>query len=1330
MNIFYDWMKIVWQTGQPIFPYFGIFLVALAVVLMVVLFFYLLYRFSVWLPPFFRFIWWRVTALVSAMMRFRVSKKAQVPRESLTARWNGDQAGVSLSDIFPKKSGLFGKSRRPQSPLIVVLGPSNSGKTSLLSQASGYLIDKNQVSGTVDSVWWYFGQRLVVEIPNSYCSGIETSHLDSLCEQLRAWSPEQPISAILVVLPITLFQIDDPTSQVVLNEVTRAITALSKAAQYTLPLHLSLTHADQLIGFEAFTRVASHLDKNRLIYRPSLEFRSSVEIESGMSNWINDIQNMTMRCVVEAKVKPLQANLHELLHFGPSLANLVPSLGAWINSVFSETSTSKNRCYLEIIIFSGQVPNVASDRSEIWNPLPDIITNLDFVTTPKGQISLGYIDDMRRVFIRSLVFLSLVFVALGFAVPATIQSMHDNSKVLLEVANDRDLGKSFVSANRGLVSYDPLQIERVFSYIYSLDNAQSWYFLIPSSWFNDFKSRLNSYLGKTVQLTLVRPAMSDLQRDYLEIPKVINQRKEDIVLKIEDSVPYRDLDSFLSRQEIRSSSLAAAEKVDAGISYRDLMVLVNDDPSRIPKPIWRWGSSLPRSVASELHFEPNIVSKNDEAGIKESINILSERILNDIIEGNPIARASTELMYMADRFRRSTELTYEEVVRMSELVRDIQVEIDRPLASVLVQKQSQSLRFVQPALSRLASSNVASLSQSSVFSVDFIKRREAARNRLLALEQGLFGHIFVLDADNDRLVLGPDFKRFSLSLSSLMALPFMQSPVLLNKDIDVMNTFSWQLPKLERVKTLTTSFNSFSTGDALLFDSSFRLQIIRMARLQARRTITAEFINSLLPIAQVADKPAAPEAVTLVRSQIENIASVLRIKKQSLIGDDLADQSILNEILQDQVNRVLLRMERVLQQEDPYQSLVADTLRWIDASQPSRSLATHVRSGIKDQLLSIRERVKGQYISPVSDLYASLDALPSVFTRQDIVQRWRRTLDSMEAYDKGDIGSSLFELEQYFLGVAKISGADECGQLLAERSATKLRDEYFSRRLSLLDDSLTDACDLRISESKRRLYVDFADWFNKNIAGHVPFSSGSRSLDPVSRRTFSLMSDSYLQMRKRTGDGAISSWPQAVRNFISQMDGLMLRSVNPTASKPDAGNAVKSSQLSVRAKIGFNSQPNQAVLSDQIISWTIQSGPRRYTLRSSKETFLWELGDPIEIQFRWAADSIFTPVSAGTDLGQYSVNDRTVSFRFNSDWALFDLLRQNSSGGDPYESILLKFDIDVLGAGRRQTAKAFITLQALEGFGPLELDLPSSAPPLLLKADRSTSPSTSLGVVK
>lgn len=139
-------------------------------------------------------------------------------------------------------------------------------------------------------------------------------------------------------------------------------------------------------------------------------------------------------------------------------------------------------------------------------------------------------------------------------------------------------------------------------------------------------------------------------------------------------------------------------------------------------------------------------------------------------------------------------------------------------------------------------------------------------------------------------------------------------------------------------------------------------------------------------------------------------------------------------------------------------------------------------------------------------------------------------------------------------------------------------------------------------------------------------------------------------------------------------------------------------------------------MTDQIIDWSLIAGKRQYALRNSGDVFEWRIGEPIEVGFRWAANSSYTPVSGqGRDEG-YTVDSRTAIFRFKGEWSLQELVRRHSVRGDGAEQpLLLRFNINVLGPRGRSIAQAFITLEAVDDVSPLALDIPLIAPSLTIQ---------------
>jgi hypothetical protein len=136
-------------------------------------------------------------------------------------------------------------------------------------------------------------------------------------------------------------------------------------------------------------------------------------------------------------------------------------------------------------------------------------------------------------------------------------------------------------------------------------------------------------------------------------------------------------------------------------------------------------------------------------------------------------------------------------------------------------------------------------------------------------------------------------------------------------------------------------------------------------------------------------------------------------------------------------------------------------------------------------------------------------------------------------------------------------------------------------------------------------------------------------------------------------------------------------------------------------------------MADQIIDWSLTSGKRQYGLRNSGDVFEWRLGEPIEIWLRWAANSSYSPVVSQGGTEGYSVQSRTVGFHFKSEWSLQELILKHGERRNAGESLVLRFNINVVGAGSRSVTQVFIALDPLDETPQLLFDAPTYAPPLM-----------------
>jgi hypothetical protein len=1307
MSQLYAWWQAMVKVGMPIFPYLGLALLIIFAIAVFVALCYILYRLLLRIPPIIRYLLWRASTILRMLPRRTV--RAAVPAYQLSARWAHARHRLELERLFPASLRWFGGTSRPRLPLVVVLGPAGAGTSSLLKQASGTAGRSLDPDGaeTADSVWWTFNNRQAVELHPRLLAESEQPRFAQFLAQLQSWNPAQPLNALVVVLPVALLTGSGDDARRQLDELSIAVRALCETAQSALPLQVVLSGAEHLRGFEAFTQTAHFLSSERQLHCMPPGAVGHADIDAALSFWCASLQNHAMRSVVTAPLTRLNADLYGLISFATALGALRLPLVEWIESATAQHERDQKLPEFEGLLLTGTLAAPDRARPAAWWGLGEDSRDLAFVRTRVSQVAPRFAAQMRREVGLAALALVSSLALLGLWVPISAESLHKSSQTMQEV-----IGQNANDRRSDAVPYDPGRIERIFKSIHALDQTSLWSVLAPSSWGDESRTQLLAQLGSVTHKLLIEPSLRKLYEDSKpELPAP----DAELVLSVNASqskhLPaYLELDMFLSQREIVGSAMKAAEKLSSGLTYLELMRLLDDDPARIQRPTWDWSAPLPRAVTQQFSPHQQKRLSGEGEAVASMVSALWERLLAESLDLNPVSVQAEGVTSMLVKLSQGADWTYDDTVALSQALRQLQREMDQPQAQRLTGKTAEGLRFIEPALTRLMSSSVVPLAQGSSLSNEFVKRREAVRNRLMGLEADAIGRIFSLDSATEKLTLSAEIKRFAVALGSFRSMHFMLPVSPVTQELESGQLLSWNLPQLESVKDLNNAFREFNAGGGQMFEPSLRPPMLRVARQQYRLHVQSQFMKAALPVAAKPGYSDLQDSAAALRAQIENLAGALRVHKLIMGIDDGASSGVAGDLLQGQVLRVLTALDKQLVREDPYASLGADTLRWLTSGASSRPLAAFMRGSPKERLSATREQIRVQYAVPVANLLASMDSLPAGAQRQEVVQRWRRLTETLDSFDKGDAVNALFELEQYLLNLSKLAAADDCAQYLNERAPVALRANYFSSRLAKLDEKLVESCLQRRMDMKKRGYQNFVQWFNTQISGHAPFHD-SRTLTPLSRRSFVMLMKTYRSMRLQLGEAPPDDWPQPVLQFLSQMDSLLLRFAAPTS--PDMKAMERPAQMSVQAKLQFRSQQAESVLTDQIINWSVQAGTRLYGLRNPRDAFEWNIGEPIELRLRWAANSAFAPTASPEKMDRYTVSERTAVFRFNGDWALFDLMRRHAARGDAYEQVVLRFDVDVVGPDKRSTAQAFLTLYAVDPDTPLALDFPSRAPQLL-----------------
>ena len=776
--------------------------------------------------------------------------------------------------------------------------------------------------------------------------------------------------------------------------------------------------------------------------------------------------------------------------------------------------------------------------------------------------------------------------------------------------------------------------------------------------------------------------------------------------RVEELPAHEALRHLLESREMAGNAVRNFQYLSSGVTYQEFYRFLGYEPTSIGLVDWSWDQPLPDAVTDQLDVSRLATQEGDEQEVRQLVEDHWNLLMTEALDGHPIRVMADELRLALDRLAQAQEITHAEALQMGVLLQRIRREVDQPSARRLLGKQTETMAFFNPVLMRMGRSPVVPMAQAAEMSGALIKRRESIRKRLQLLELSGVGPIFAVDPDGV-MSLSPDVKRFALAYGALMTQRFMQPVAHLHppRTAHFEAGIRWDTQQLEVVKTLAASVQEFSTTGLSALDPTLRPGLMRLAHAQARFALDSAFWKAAQPESARLDIQATLDPVGQLRPQVAALLSAIRVYRQS-IPETLQNRET-GRLLADEGQRLLTMLELLLKTEDPYGSIANEIRGWMAQPSPAKPLAAFVRASAKERLGLARDYVRMQYGLPVAQLMEALTPLADLTRTADSTHFWQRLLNVLEAHDKSANANGLFEFEQYVQAIGRWGSPDDCVRFLGEREPSAGRSDYFSHRLSNLEDLVQKECDVRIATLQRVRYEELARWFNERVAGHSPFGDGS-ALEPLSRRSFATAMQRYRELRRSIGELQDASQP--VMEFLYRMDEVAARFSPPppmAGGKPMMPDATEGI---VRARLELRSKAVDVVLTEHIIDVNVTAGSRRYGLHNAQDVFEWRPGDAIEVRLRWAANSPFTPAPNPGRLPRYTVVDRTAVFRFEGDWALPDLLKTHQVRGDRYVQATLQWPVVVVGPSGRETARLIMRVLSESDLSPLALDFPQRAP--------------------
>lgn len=1338
-----------WQSilvlGKTVLPYVGLVLLIVLAILLIILVLYLLYRLARRLPIFFRHLSWRgVTTFTRFFGWLRRGRSASQP--AVLARFygsNGAAVPLHLSFATGKKKKRWATAlvSRPKETLFLVFGFEGSGKSTLL--AMGGQADANtakQLSPACDLIWWRMEHGWALEVNQALVSAHDTPKFSHMLRILEQMCPDCPVDGLIVVLTTQQLLLDTKDAHTV-HSLAATAASIARQLRAALPVQLVITHSDHLRGFDSLAQLRTLAGQRQAMLGLRLPAASLGALRQPTAELLREA--VLGQVLLAFSMQPSSSDnfpLRQALELPTEINRLRDRLQQF-ESQLSIDSAATSQPWLQSVFLIGFASDIGSVNLGELVFSGQVLRQQLFVKSIILPLSSAYKEQLQRQTIRSAVLTFVVIAScLGLLLWSSVtwkrmdQNIVTVERLLQDIGPELNVAKNSYVALAG--SLGTTSLEKLIHTMIELDECTFTYTLVPSSWFSELRTDALKGVGEIISRTLIRSRSERLAADIPNASEAMLVPISGIsAQRIEELPAYQDLLAFLETRELVGMSMDSAQRLNKQISYADFLRFLGNKPEQIKLSGIDWNEVMPVAVTQRFRVEA-LKSPAVDAALRHIIDSYWDRLLREALDQHPMVQLSNDIQggllnAASDMFG------VQEAQQLDSDLKKLKREAELPSSRRIFGSKNEALVFFAKAQLRLGVSSVVPSGQIIDLTALLEKRFDNLRSMMLQKEAEGVGLLFAADAREGTLQLSPGIKRFGSAYGSYMSQPFMR-PVGQLQVLAVGNGqyLEWNLSEVQPARILAEAYRDYLAGGAQVFDASLKSNLMRLARSNYLRQTDSLFSNSvhLREEAQVRIQTEAKvrnnagnTGLRQLASRVANLAAVGKLYRQLQPTDNATSiLSAVNDQLTRESSRLLEQFEVELFREDPYGSLIADVASWLRDAPDEKMLSSSFNGNAKERLASSREYVRMQYVAAALPLLEYLMAESSKVAPSDTVLRWSRLRETIEGYEKGNASNGIYEFERYLLALTKLRGANDCIGFMDERQLPVQRGDYFSQKLVHLDEAVVSACEQRITQNQRRNYESFANWFNSNIADRPPFSSsgwypGHPALAiPVFERMLSRYSEfrKPLQGYMKNRD----SWPADVGLFIARMDQIadyfiaQQRTTKPAsvntggASKLSARVDEVRSDMPFRARLEFRSGRMYEAGADQIMEWNIRSGGRRYSSRGD-DLFQWKIGEPIEVQFRWAVNSPVSPVATVGKNNNYSVSERSASFRYGGDWALFELLEKHKfSAIDTDGGVALSFRISTLGPNGREDAKTFISMLPSDSGNALLPNFPAQAP--------------------
>lgn len=253
-------------------------------------------------------------------------------------------------------------------PWYLVIGPTESGKSTLITQANLSLIEAKTLATppheeTLQSKrcnWWFSTEGTLVDIPGNYLVTSEKNieRWEKFCRHLKSFTRKKSFSGVILTIDLNSLASDKTNDQHLIEHLKQTLHTLSKSLKHPCPIYLFLTKADGISGFKEFFSDSGKEERSEIWGINFLPARHHTNLTAEFNNCFDQLiarlnhriiwrlhqeRNPEKRILIQnfpQQLEVIRSQLSALVHIFSDMTQKNPLDGIYFtSSIQNETST-------------------------------------------------------------------------------------------------------------------------------------------------------------------------------------------------------------------------------------------------------------------------------------------------------------------------------------------------------------------------------------------------------------------------------------------------------------------------------------------------------------------------------------------------------------------------------------------------------------------------------------------------------------------------------------------------------------------------------------------------------------------------------------------------------------------------------------------------------------------------------------------------------------------------------------------------------------------------------------------------------------------------------